>query len=304
MSDRSAITAYMNKLTRSDRVKVLAALVEGCSVASITRMTGVAKRTILNLMVDLAEVCDAYMNEHLVNLNCRRVQVDEMWSFVGKKNRRASDEEKACGLGDAWVWLAIDADTKLIASYLIGQRTAECAEQFITDLASRLANRTQLTSDGLRLYLDAVEKAFGCEVDFAQLVKNYTGSTDTGPRRYSPGACCGAVKTPVTGAPDSAHVSTSFSERANLTVRMQNRRFTRLVNSFSKKFDNHAASTVVHVFWYNFVRRHMTLRVSPAMEAGITDHLWGLDEMVELLEKREASAVVVKPSGLTPVRRA
>lgn len=306
MSERRRTTPLMNKLTRRQRVAVLAALVEGCSIASTTRMTGVAKRTVLNLLIDLAEVCAAYMDEHLRELSCQRVQVDELWSFVAKKQKRATDEDKACGRGDAWVWLGIDADTKLIVSYLVGQRDAEHAEAFIRDLASRVARRIQLTSDGLRLYVNAVEEAFGCEVDYAQLVKEYVGSVE-GEKRYSPAQCCGAVKTPVTGNPDLKHVSTSFSERLNLTVRMQDRRFTRLTNAFSKKLDNHAASTVIHVFWYNFVRRHQALRVSPAMEAGVTDHLWSLAEVVMLLERHEAErAAALKPraSGLSPVRQA
>lgn len=304
MSDRFGIPAVMNKLPRAKRIAVLSALVEGCSVASVTRMTGVAKRSVLNLLVDLAMVCAAYMDANLRNLKCKRVQVDELWSFVGKKQKRATDADKACGKGDAWVWLGIDADSKLIVSYLVGQRDSDHAEAFITDLASRLANKIQLTSDGLRLYVDAVENAFGADVDYAQLVKQYTNTVE-GEKRYSPAQCCGAVKTPVTGRPAMEHVSTSYSERLNLTVRMQDRRFTRLTNAFSKKIDNHTASTIIHVMWYNFVRRHATLRVSPAMEAGVTDHLWSLGEIVDLLEKHEAqeAAAQIKPSGLTPVRR-
>lgn len=305
MSDPHRTNTGMNKLPGAKRTQVLSALVEGCSVASTTRMTGAAKRSVLNLLVDLAEVCADYLDENVHDLKSRRVQVDEMWSFVGKKQKRASEADQACGKGDAWVWLGIDADTKLIISYLVGQRDGAHAEAFIKDLASRLAHRVQLTSDGLRLYVDAVEDAFGADVDFAQLVKQYS-STVEGEKRYSPAECCGAIKTPVTGSPDRKHISTSYSERLNLTVRMQDRRFTRLTNAFSKKIDNHTASVIVHVMTYNFCRVHKTLRVTPAMEAGLTDHVWGLEEVVALLEKREAATIAAmapKPSGLSPVRR-
>lgn len=305
MSDRSGIPSLMNKLSAAKRTQVLSALVEGCSVASITRMTGVAKRTVLALLVDLAEVCAEYMDKTIRDLNSRRVQVDEIWSYVGKHQRFATDSDISCGLGDSWVFLAIDADSKLIISHKVGQRDGATAEAFINDLASRLAHRVQLTSDGLRLYVEAVEAAFGADVDFAQLVKEYKGSVE-GQRRYSPGVCCGAKKTPVTGSPDAAHINTSYIERANLTIRMQDRRFTRLTNAFSKKIDNHVASVIVHCMTYNFCRVHKTLRVTPAMEAKIAGHVWDLKEVVALLQAKEAeqiAAAAPKASGLSPIRR-
>jgi IS1 family transposase len=230
------------------------------------------------------------------------LQADEIWSFVGKKEKNTDAGDKACGMGDAWVWTGIDADSKLIVSYLVGQRTADCAATFITDLARRLANRVQLSTDGLKVYVDAVENAFGADVDFGQLVKSYTATIE-GQKRYSPAQCCGAQKTPISGNPDSKHISTSYSERLNLTIRMQDRRFTRLTNAFSKKLENHVASVHLHNFYYNFCRMHKSLRMTPAMAAGITDRLWNMEDVVAMVEAKEAAAAQPKPSGLVPVRR-
>ena len=203
------------------------------------------------------------------------------------KQKHTDETDRACGKGDAWTWLAIDADTKLILSYLVADRGEESAKAFIGDLHTRLANKVQLTTDGLKVYLDAVEDSFGCDVDFAQLVKSYTAAIED-EKRYSPAQCCGAKKTPVTGTPDAKHISTSYSERLNLTVRMQDRRFTRLTNAFSKKLENHIASVHLHMFAYNFVRMHKTLRMTPAMAAGLTDRLWGVDDIVAMLDAKEA----------------
>lgn len=302
MLERSGIISGMNKLPTAKRCQVLTALIEGCSVNSTARMTGVSVPAILKLAVDAGEVC-AEAHDYLVRgVKSRRVQADEIWSFVGKKEKNADENDKACGLGDAWVWTGIDADSKLIVSYLVGQRTADCAETFITDLAARLANRVQLSTDGLKVYVDAVEGAFGADVDFGQLVKSYTATVE-GQKRYSPAQCCGAAKTPISGNPDPKHISTSYSERLNLTIRMQDRRFTRLTNAFSKKLENHVASVHLHNFYYNFCRVHKSLRVTPAMQAKIADRVWTMEDVVALLEAKEAAAAQPKPSGLVPVRR-
>ena len=300
MLERSGIIAGMHRLPAAKRCQVLKALVEGCSVNSTARLTDVSVPAILKLLVDAGEACAETHDFMVRDVKSRRVQADEIWSFVGKKEKNTDESDKACGMGDAWVWTAMDADSKLIVSYLVGQRDAECAETFIVDLASRLKHRVQLTTDGLKVYVEAVEGAFGCDVDYAQLVKSYT-SVIEGQKRYSPAQCCGAVKSTVTGSPDHAHVNTSYSERLNLTIRMQDRRFTRLTNAFSKKLANHIASVHLHNFFYNFCRIHKTLRTTPAMAAGITDRVWSVEDIIAIMEKREAP--VTKPSGLVPVRR-
>ena len=226
----------------------------------------------------------------LHNLPCQRIQLDEAWSFCYAKEKKATPEmRRKYGAGDVWTWTAIDADTKLIPSWLIGGRDAGSATEFVQDLASRLANRVQLTSDGNRLYLNAVEDAFGANVDYAMLVKVY-GSDQEAERRYSPAKCLGADKLPVSGNPEPEHISTSYIERHNLTIRMQNRRYTRLTNGFSKKFENHIAAFSLFVMYYNFGRIHQTLRVTPAMEAGVSDHVWSIEEIVGLLEEEEVKA--------------
>jgi len=277
----------MSKLTRDERISVLKQLLEGSSVSSTVRLTDVSMPTILKLLVDVGEVCAEAHDRLVRKVKSRRVQADEIWSFVGMKQKNTDEIDRACGKGDAWTWLGIDADNKLIVSYLVADRGEESAKAFISDLAARLAKRVQLTTDGLKVYLDAVEEAFGCDIDYAQLVKSYTATIE-GEKRYSPAQCCGAVKTPVAGNPDHKHISTSYSERLNLTVRMSDRRFTRLTNAFSKKLENHIASVHLHVFAYNFVRVHKALRMTPAMAAGLTDHIWGVEEIVTLLEAKEA----------------
>jgi IS1 family transposase len=263
----------MNKLSSERRAAVVAALVEGNSIRSTVRMTGVAKNTVVKLLVELGAACARYQRETLVNLRCRRIQCDEIWSFVYAKEKNADPEMKAAGTaGDCWTWTALDPDTKLMVSWLVGSRDAGYAQAFVEDLAYRLASRTQLTTDGNRLYLTAVENAFGMDVDYAMLVKLY-GEVEEPERTYSPRKCIGCRKTALMGNPDPAHISTSQAERQNLTMRMSMRRFTRLTNAFSKKIENHEAAVALYFMWYNFGRIHQTLRVTPAMEAGVSDHV-------------------------------
>jgi IS1 family transposase len=275
----------MNKLPIAKQIQVVSALIEGCSIRATVRMTGVAKNTITKLLVELGTACSEYMNRTLVNLPCKLIQVDEMWSFVGckQKNATAAKVERDGICGDVWTWIAIDADTKLIPSFMIGQRDPIAARLFMEDLAARLANRVQLTSDGHKPYLRAVDAAFGEDIDYAMLIKIY-GEIDTqGQRRYSPAQCIGTERKTIKGNPDPKEISTSYIERQNLTVRMSNRRFTRLTNAFSKKVENHLASLAIHYMHYNFVRIHQSLRVTPAMAAGVTDRLWSIEDLVQLL---------------------
>ncbi len=281
----------MNKLSRTKRAQVIAALVEGSSIRSTVRMTGVSMMTVLKLLREIGEVCRRYQDEQFRNLTCKRIQVDEIWSFCRAKARNVPEEHKnEFGWGDVWTWVAIDADTKLVPSWLIGNRGLVCATEFIADLKGRLAHRVQLTSDGYHQYLRAVESAFGSEVDYAMLQKIYGPGLEQ--HRYSPPQCIGIRSDMVRGNPDPAHVSTSYIERQNLTMRMQMRRFTRLTNGFSKKIENHAAAIALHYMAYNFVKIHKTLRVTPAMAAGVTDHVWELDEIVALLEVQEATSLM------------
>lgn len=274
----------MNRLSLQDRVQILSLLVEGNSLRSITRITGKSINTVTKLLVDVGTACDLYQNEHLRNLPCKRVQVDEIWSFVGMKEKNVPPMRKGeFGRGDVYTWVAIDAETKLVAAWLIGERSAPYARVFIDDLASRMANRIQLSSDGHKAYLQAVEDAFGGEIDYAMIHKLYGSPQGEGnERRYSPTECVGTIRGTVSGDPDEKHVSTSFVERQNLTMRMSMRRFTRLTNGFSKKVENHACAVGLHYMFYNFGRIHKTLRVSPAMEAGISDHIWTLEEIANL----------------------
>jgi transposase-like protein len=274
----------MNKLTREDRCRVVSALVEGNSIRSTVRMTGVAKNTVTKLLADLGCVCAEYQDRVFRNLTCRRIQLDEIWSFCYSKGKNVPDERKGTfGIGDIWTWVAIDADTKLVPSWLVATRDGDSAKAFVADLASRLANRVQLTSDGHSAYLDAVEQAFGMNVDYAMLVKLYGSDQAPHEARYSPAKCLGCKHKPVTGRPDDNHVSTSFVERQNLTMRMGMRRFTRLTNGFSKKVENHGHAIALHYMHYNFVRLHQTLRSTPAMRAGVADHKWSIEEIVDLL---------------------
>jgi IS1 family transposase len=274
----------MNKLSTIKRAQVIAALVEGAGINSVCRMTGVGKPTVLRLLESLGKACQDYQDRTLRNLTCKRIQVDEIWSFCFAKDKNLPDELKdQFGFGSVWTWMAIDADTKLIPSWLVGGRDASYAEKFIGDLATRLAHRIQLTSDGHKAYLEAVWNSFGCEIDYAMLVKLYSNQPTGHETRYSPAMCCGTRKTKITGDPDRKHVSTSFSERLNLQLRMSNRRFTRLTNAHSKKVENHIYSMAIYTMYYNFVRIHSTLRVTPAMEAGVSSHVWSLEEMIGLM---------------------
>jgi IS1 family transposase len=279
----------MNKLDRTARAKILGLMVEGMSMRAISRVTGASKNTIVKLLEDAGEAFSDYQDRTLRNLTCKRLQVDEVWAFVYAKAKNVETAKAAPQeAGDCWTWMAIDADTKLIPSYYVGKRDGAAAMTFITDLASRLASRVQLTSDGHKPYLEAVEANFGADIDYAMLVKIY-GDAHVPPGRYSPGPCIGAKKERVEGNPDPAHVSTSYVERVNLTTRMGNRRFTRLTNAFSKKGENHAHSVAIHTMHYNFVRIHQTLRCTPAMAAGVTPKLWELEDMVKVLEEWEAA---------------
>lgn len=277
----------MNRLSNEERIRVIASLVEGNSIRSTVRMTGVAKNTVTKLLVNIGAACSSYQDQVFRNLSCKRVQCDEIWSFVGAKQKNIKPEHFEDGgfAGDVWTWTAIDADTKLVPCWMLGSRDAQSANAFIGDLASRLAGRVQLTTDGHKPYLKAVEGAFGLDVDYAMLVKIY-GQTTEGQKRYSPASCLGCESKAVTGQPDPKHVSTSFVERQNLTMRMGMRRFTRLTNAFSKKVDNHAAAIALHFMYYNFVRIHQTLKTTPAMAAGVTAKLWEISDIVELLTKK------------------
>jgi len=268
---------------------VVAALVEGNSIRATVRMTGVSKNTIAKLLVELGAACSEYLDKALVNLNCKRIQCDETWSFCYAKEKNVPEELRGTfGYGDVWTWVAMDAESKLIASWMVGGRDAGTAYGFIQDLAKRLTHRVQLTTDGHRAYLGAVEDAFGSGIDYAMLVKLY-GSDRESEARYSPAECIGCREVVVSGNPDPQHISTSYIERQNLTMRMGMRRFTRLTNAFSKKIENHIASIAIHYMHYNFCRVHQTLRVTPAMEAGVADRVWSISELVALLDSKGES---------------
>jgi IS1 family transposase len=252
-------------------------------------LTGIARNTITSLPVDLAEACAGYHDRQVRNLKVRRLQCDEIWNFVGAKAKNVTPEQKAEGWGDTWTWTALDADTKLCVSYLVGGRDAGWAKEFMEDCAGRIASRVQITTDGHRAYLEAVEGAFGMDCDYAQLQKIYGAPTENH-TRYSPATCIGCDMKVVSGNWNPKHVSTSFVERQNLSMRMSIRRFTRLTNAFSKKVENHAAAVALWFMYYNFCRVHQTLRVTPAMEAGIADHVWSLDELVGLLGTKHTEA--------------
>jgi len=290
----------MNRLTSEERARIIHLLCEGQSIRAITRLTGASKNTVAKLLGDAGRACMAYHDANVRDVKAARVQVDEIWSFTYAKQKNVPTAKAAPeGAGDTWTWTAIDADSKLIVSYLVGGRDAEYAMWFMDDLASRLANRVQLTSDGHRAYLEAVEGAFGCDVDYAQLVKLYGSEGCKGADvRYSPAECTGIRKRRVEGNPDEAHVSTSYVERNNLTMRMHMRRFTRLTNAFSKKVENHAHAVALHMMYYNFVRIHKTLRMTPAMAAGVTDRLWEIGDIVALVEAADS-----KPSKRGPYKK-
>jgi IS1 family transposase len=270
----------MNRLSREKRAQVIAALVEGNSINSTVRMTGVHKTTILKLLVALGSACADYQDRTLRNLKCKRIQVDEIWQFVYAKEKNVpADKKGQFGYGDVWTFVAIDADTKLVPSFMVGYRDSKTAKILVDDLASRLAGRVQLTSDGLKIYLEAVEGAFGSDIDYAMLVKTYESSQEE--TRYSPAVCTNCESKRIMGNPEPKHISTSYVERQNLSMRMGMRRFTRLTNGFSKKIENHAYNIALFYMHYSFCRIHKTLRITPAMEAGLTDHVWTIEEMLD-----------------------
>jgi IS1 family transposase len=289
----------MNKLDREARAQILHLLCEGSSIRAVTRVTGASKNTVIKLMVDAGKACAEYHDQHVRNLKSRRVQVDEIWSFTYAKQKNvATAKRQDLAYGDTWTWTAIDADSKLMISWLVGGRDGDFAMGLMDDLRSRLANRVQLTSDGHKAYLEAVEGAFGGDVDYAQLVKLYGAAPESGKGRYSPAECIGAHKMPIEGNPDPKHISTSFAERQNLNLRMHMRRFTRLTNAFSKKVENHAHNVALFATYYNFVRIHKTLRVTPAMAAGVTSRLWEISDIAALVEANDA-----KPGKRGPYKK-
>jgi IS1 family transposase len=275
----------MNRLSRAERTKIIAALVEGNSVRATCRMTGAAKGTVLRLLREIGQACAAYQDRTLRGLTSRRIQCDEVWAFCYAKEKNVPRQHKGeWGYGDVWTWVALDADSKLVPCWYVGRRDAADASQFIANLAERLKHKVQLTTDGHRAYLDAVEGAFGYNVDYAMLVKLYGTPTQEEQRRYSPAKCIGAEVAVIEGDPDLTKISTSYVERQNLTMRMHMRRFTRLTNAFSKKVENLVHALALHFMYYNFCRVHKTVKMTPAMAAGVADHVWSLDEVVALLE--------------------
>src|SRR6266566_3616543 len=282
----SMIIGIMNRLDSQTRAQVISCLIEGCSIRATVRMTGVAKKTVMRVLVEVGDVCADYQDQVFRNLRSRRLQLDEMrsWIYCKEKNRTQEIALKNPDAGDVWLWTAIDADSKLVPSWRLGQRDLVTAKEFVNDLASRLSKRVQITADGHRAYLEAVEDAFGMEVDFAQLQKIYGAPSDEEARRYSPARCIGCDMKVVSGNPDPKHVSTSFVERQNLSMRMGMCRFTRLTNGFSKKIDNHIAAVAIYFMHYNFCRIHQSLRITPAMAAGITDHAWSIEEVCGLAQ--------------------
>lgn len=280
----------VNRLPTEKRAQILNMMVEGMSIRSISRMAGTSKNTIVKLLADAGEACSQYQDEHLRNLTCKRLQLDEIWSFVGAKEKNVPKDQKGNGRGDVWTWTALDADTKLIASWMVADRSGDAAREFVCDLSGRLANRVQITTDGHRAYIDAVDAAFAGEVDYAMLEKVYhEEGSQKGPRRYSPGRMVRTYQTCCAGNPEKKHISTSYVERQNLNIRMGLRRFTRLTNAFSKKVDNHVHALAIYFMHYNFVRIHQTLRVTPAMAAGVTTKLWSMEDVVAVVEAYEST---------------
>jgi IS1 family transposase len=277
----------MNQLSIEQRAKIIHCLVEGNSIRSTARLTDTVKNTVIKLLCEFGAACSVYQDKTFRNLKCRIVQCDEIWAFCGAKEKNASAEKKKQGWGDVWTWTALDSETKLIICWYIGSRDGVSAYHFMHDLAGRLTHRVQLTTDGLKAYLHATEEAFGSEIDYAQLVKIY--GHEIGPQtkhaeiRYSPAQCMGAKKAVISGQPDYKHISTSHTERQNLSMRMGMRRFTRLTNAFSKKVQNHEHAVALYFMYYNFCRIHQTLRITPAMAAGITDHVWEIREIIALI---------------------
>jgi IS1 family transposase len=290
----------MNKLPLETRTQILALLCEGSSMRSISRVCDVSINTVSKLLVDAGKACAAFHDEKVRGVKAGRVQVDEIWSFTAAKQKNvASMKVPVDGAGDTWTWTAIEANTKLLITWLVGGRDSDYAIAFMDDLRDRLANRVQLTSDGHRAYLEAVEGAFGGDVDYAQLVKLYGNVSDSAKGRYSPAECIGARKERIEGSPDPKHISTSFAERQNLTMRMQMRRFTRLTKAFSKKFENHMHMVALYTVWYNFVKQHKTLKgLSPAMASGLSDTLWSMTDLAQMVDAAQS-----KPGKRGPYKK-
>ncbi|MCX5721853.1 MAG: DDE-type integrase/transposase/recombinase [Nitrospirae bacterium] len=275
----------MNRLSREKRAKILGMLVEGVSIRAISRMTGASKNTVVKLLADAGQAFSEYQDQKLHNLPCKRIQLDDIWSFVYPKVKNVPCAVAAPEIaGDVWTWTAIDADTKLIVSWLVGDRSGETACRFVRDFADRLKHRVQITTDGHKAYLQAIEEALGNDAGHAMLERIYAAPSQTGTTRYRPAECCGTRTHRVIGNPDPAHTSASFAERQNLSMRMSIRCFTRLTNAFSKKIENHLYAISIYFMHYNFCRIHQTLRVTPAMEAGIVGHVWSLEELVALID--------------------
>ncbi len=274
----------MNKLPVSKRVQIINLLVEGMSLRATSRIADVSINTVSKLLVDVGKACESFHDATVNRVRCKRVQCDEIWSFVYSKEKNVPEEQKGNGHGDIWTWVGIDADTKLVLSWLVGNRDSETAYQFIGDLKSRIINRVQLTTDGHAAYLEAVRDTFGSRIDYAMLIKKYGPSypQDEHDRRYSPAPAIGFKTRRILGNPDPEHICTNHVERQNLTMRMHMRRFTRLTNAFSKKVENHAYAVALHFVYYNFVKIHKTLRVTPAMEAGVTKHLMSIEDIVAI----------------------
>jgi IS1 family transposase len=276
----------MNRLPVAKRVQILSMLCEGSSMRSVSRIAEVSINTVSKLLVDAGKFCAAFHDEMVRNVEAQRIQADEIWAFVGAKKKTVQKDptllDRNADAGDVWTWTAIEADSKLVVAYAVGSRDAATATAFMRDVEARIVSRVQLTTDQLSIYLRAVDTAFLGEVDYAMLQKLYAGGQDG---RYSPAECIGTKKVEVTGSPDPKHISTSYVERANLTMRMHMRRFTRLTNAFSKKFENHAHMVAIYTVWYNWLRIHKTLRVTPAMAAGLTDRVWDMAEIVGLMDQ-------------------
>jgi len=270
----------MNKLPIDKQIQIINLLVEGNSLRATSRIADVSINTVTKLLVSVGKACQDFHNEKVVNVSTKRIQCDEIWSFVYAKQKNLPEDKDG---GDVWTWVGIDADTKLVVSWYVGNRNVAAAYEFMEDVASRLKNRVQLTTDGHHTYLDAVSDSFMGNVDFAQLIKIYGGETAT-EKRYSPAVCIGTKVNTIMGSPDPEHISTSYVERQNLTMRMSMRRFTRLTNGFSKKVENHCYAIALHFVYYNFCRIHKTLRVTPAMESGLTKDIWSIEDIVKLIK--------------------
>ena len=281
MAPLVSIMVSMNRLDNSAQAQVIRCLIDGCSIRATVRMTGIAKNTVTKLLVEMGCACADFHHRNVRGVKVRRLQCDEIWSFVGAKKKNVTAQQEQEGWGDVWTWTAIDADTKLCVTYYVGDRGKQSAFNFMDDCRKRIIGHPQITTDAHKPYLKAVEAAFGGDADYAMLHKIY-GASGEPETRYSPATCIGCEMKTISGVPDPKHVSTSFVERQNLTMRMSMRRFTRLTNAFSKKVENHAAAVALHFIHYNFARIHKTLRITPAMAAGISDHVWSYEDIAAL----------------------